>query len=85
MRSTIASYSCNDMQVVYRMDEQRRIEMLLLPTDAASPERDDYEPEPLVQAKIVGDDYPFGFSQGRSMRNSATCKQCTTTASGCSA
>ena len=73
-RTIIAHYSCNGTTAVYRRDDETGIvELLLVPTDLTEAiVRDDCAAEPLVQAKIVGDDYPFGFSQGRTMRNSAT-------------
>ena len=73
MRTTLATYTCNDITAIYRESEQHVVELLLVPADMAGQVvRDDCAAEPLVQAKIIGDDYPFGFSQGRTMRNSVT-------------
>ena len=73
-RTIIAQYDRNGTTALYRRDgETGVVELVLVPSalvGAAS--RGDCAAEPLVQAKIVGDDYPFGFSQGRTMRNSAT-------------
>lgn len=48
--------------------------MLLIPSGMREQilSEKDYDVEPLIQAKIVGDDYPFNYSQGRTMRNSET-------------
>ena len=74
MRTVIAQYSCNGTTALYRRDEESGVvELLLVPSDMiGAVVRDDCAAEPLVQAKLVGDDYPFGFSQGRTMRNAAT-------------
>ncbi|KAB8291036.1 glycoside hydrolase family 36 protein [Bifidobacterium avesanii] len=73
-RTTLSEYSRNGLTAVYRKDDDTDVvELVLVPTGLADAiVRDDCAAEPLVQAKIVGDDYPFGFSQGRTMRNSAT-------------
>ncbi|NMN00886.1 alpha-galactosidase [Bifidobacterium sp. DSM 109958] len=72
-RTVIAQYSRNGIAALYRRDDAGVVELMLVPVDlTGAVVRDDCAAEPLVQAKIVGDDYPFGFSQGRTMRNSAT-------------
>lgn len=74
MRTTICEVSCKALTALYRKESDTGVvELVLVPTggvDAVA--RDDCAAEPLVQAKVVGDDYPFGFSQGRTMRNSQT-------------
>ncbi|MBW3092951.1 alpha-galactosidase [Bifidobacterium sp. 82T10] len=77
MRTVLDSVSCGDLTAVYRRDADTGVvELVLTPTDRADAiVRDDCAAEPLVQAKIVGDDYPFGFSQGRTMRGATTVTQ----------
>lgn len=74
MRNVINAYRCNGTTALYRQEVSTGIvELVLVPSGMEQQVvRDDCAAEPLVQAKLVGDDYPFGFSQGRTMRNSAT-------------
>lgn len=74
MRTTLETVSCGELSAVYRKDDETGVvELVLVPTARIDDVvRDDCAAEPLVQAKIVGDDYPFGFSQGRTMRNAKT-------------
>ncbi|MBT1160780.1 glycoside hydrolase family 36 protein [Bifidobacterium sp. SO1] len=73
MRTILATVTCGDLAAVYRRDETGVVELVLSPAGkTADIVRDDCAAEPLVQAKIIGDDYPFGFSQGRTMRNATT-------------
>ncbi|MBT1172749.1 alpha-galactosidase [Bifidobacterium sp. MA2] len=74
MRTTLRTVTVANLTAVYRRDDETGVvELVLTPTDHAGElTRDDCAAEPLVQAKIVGDDYPFGFSQGRTMRNAKT-------------
>ena len=71
MRTTLETVSCGELSAVYRKDDETgAVELVLVPTARIDDVvRDDCAAEPLVQSKIVGDDYPFGFSQGRTMRN----------------
>ncbi|MCH9276074.1 alpha-galactosidase [Bifidobacterium amazonense] len=77
MRTVLESVSCGDLTAVYRRDADTGVvELVLTPTGHADAiVRDDCAAEPLVQAKVIGDDYPFGFSQGRTMRNATTVTQ----------
>ncbi|WP_163200071.1 MULTISPECIES: glycoside hydrolase family 36 protein [Bifidobacterium] len=80
MRTILLQSTVGGTTAVYRRDAETGIvELLLVPSDVLGNDggvdaalRDDCAAEPLVQAKIIGDDYPFGFSQGRTMRNSQT-------------
>jgi alpha-galactosidase len=54
------------MKVRYRKSDDGRVGLELFP---AGKEREIVNTDSLVQIKIVGDDYPSGFSQGHSMRN----------------
>ncbi|MBT1175989.1 glycoside hydrolase family 36 protein [Bifidobacterium callimiconis] len=80
MRTILLQTTVGGTTAVYRRDTETGIvELLLVPADVLGDDgsidaalRDDCAAESLVQAKIIGDDYPFGFSQGRTMRNSQT-------------
>lgn len=78
MRNTIAEYNIHDMKLIYERGITRKgndcTGMVLVPADMADQIAADkeYDIEPLIQVKIVGDDYPFNYSQGRTMRNSRT-------------
>lgn len=66
--------SCNGIMAMYRQHEASGVvDLLLIPEDMASRiQRYDCAPEPLIQAKIIGDDYPGGYAQGRTMRGATT-------------
>ncbi|WP_165777169.1 glycoside hydrolase family 36 protein [Bifidobacterium primatium] len=74
MRTMLQQVTVGETTAIYRRDDESgTVELLLVPAGRTTDvTRDDCAAEPLVQAKIVGDDYPFGFSQGRTMRNSQT-------------
>ena len=63
-----------DMKLQYLQDPQTgAVSWILIPVDMEEDLIDaGSHMEPLVQVKLVGDRYPFGFSQGRTMRNSET-------------
>ena len=66
-------FTNNGISVIYRNIGCDNVDFVLVPERFADKAmRDDCKPEPLVQAKIVGDSYPDGFAQGRTMRNSST-------------
>ena len=78
MRTIISSYKMGDMRLIYQRGTDRKgndcTGMLLVPEsmkDKIIAEKE-YDVEPLVQMKIVGDDYPFNYSHGRTMRGSQT-------------
>lgn len=78
MRKIISEHFIGDMKLVYHSGINRKgnecIGMLLIPSSMREQvlSEKEYDVEPLIQAKIVGDDYPFNYSQGRTMRNSET-------------
>lgn len=74
MREELSRFTRNGTTAIYRREpDSDVVELVLVPADMADDvRRADCAAEPLVQAKIVGDDYAFGFAQGRSLRNSAT-------------
>lgn len=72
MNTILSEFSSGDLTILYLQDKDRQVSLLLVPSD----KRDnillakDCSIEPLVQLKILGDDYPSFFSQGRTMRGS---------------
>ncbi|MBQ3706034.1 MAG: alpha-galactosidase [Clostridia bacterium] len=72
------TYLMSDMTVSYPVDESTGVMSLrILPCgkeDRAVTKPHD-RPEPLIQAKIIGDAYPGGYASGRTMRWSATTDQ----------
>jgi len=67
----ISGFQFADMQVEYLQDVKRgAVGLRLLPYAMADQAvQKDHRVESLVQVKIVGDDYPDGFSMGRTMRD----------------
>ncbi|MFQ8706814.1 MAG: hypothetical protein ACLR9T_12210, partial [Thomasclavelia sp.] len=77
MNKILATYNSQDMQICYLRGVDRNghevVGLRIIPIsmiDQIIDENDDIEP--LIQIKLVGDDYPFNYSQGRTMRNSET-------------
>ncbi|MBT1164745.1 alpha-galactosidase [Bifidobacterium felsineum] len=70
----LRTISRNGITAQYRQNISNGIvDLLLVPEGSLSQTiRHDCAPEPLIQAKIVGDDYAGGYAQGRTMRNSPT-------------
>lgn len=70
----ISTHLLGDMKLMYEQDEQGHVGMLLIPGSKSETvnRKKEYRTEPLIQVKILGDDYPFGFSQGRTMRGGET-------------
>ncbi len=76
MRTIISEYQLGDMMLIYQQGRDRKgndcTGMLLIPAAMRESVLEDkeYDVEPLIQCKIVGDDYPFNYSHGRTMRGS---------------
>lgn len=73
-RRILSQYLIHDMELTYLMDEGGTVGIQLIPAACAElvcQERK-YRLEPLIQVKLAEDAGPFGFSQGRTMRNSAS-------------
>lgn len=73
-RYEISRFSIKDMVLCYEKDDRGSCGIKLYPAMLEKSIIKDkvYAVEPLVQVKIVGDNYPFNYSQGRTMRNSET-------------
>lgn len=84
-RTEIQTYQLGDMRLIYEQDEEGNTGMILIPDSSSHmlEKKKDYKIEPLVQVKLLGDDYPFGFSQGRTMRNSESVRQLDTVSQEC--
>lgn len=76
MYKVISTFTKNNLTAVFRLQEQTNtVELLLVPAGSEKKiVRSDYEAEPLIQIKLLGDDYAASFSQGRTMRNSPSVK-----------
>ena len=76
MHEIISKYKLGDMEVIYRKGRNLKgydaVGMLLIPAGRTICAGKECDIEPLIQAKIVGDDYPFNYSQGRTMRFAET-------------
>lgn len=75
MRECIGRYLLGDMNLSYIKTINRNgfevVGIKLVPLRLVDTIKDDNEDvEPLIQVKIIGDDYPFNYSHGRTMRNS---------------
>lgn len=80
-RKIIGNYILGDMQVMYIQGENRKgnqsVGMICIPTlfrDNVVLNKE-YDIEPLIQVKVLGDDYPFQYAQGRTLRNSQSTTQ----------
>lgn len=74
-RKELSSYKIKDMILSYHQDiENGWIGMTLIPACMENEvvRNKLYDVEPLIQVKIIGDNYPFNYSQGRTLRNSET-------------
>ncbi|MGN0662590.1 MAG: alpha-galactosidase, partial [Faecalibacterium sp.] len=71
MRENLLTITKGGLTALYRREtESGVVELLLLPADLPQTTlRTDCAAEPLVQLKLLGDDAPTYFSQGRTMRN----------------
>lgn len=73
----ISHYYIGDMKLIYCQGINRKgydiVGMKLIPLIKENCiVQDDQDLEPLIQVKLIGDDYPFHYSHGRTMRNSAS-------------
>ena len=74
-RKVIAAFELGDMTAVYLMPDGGQPELALLPrsmysADRAWQEERQLQGDCLVQAKLLGDDYPNAYAGGTTMRNS---------------
>lgn len=76
-REVLYRYEIKDMLLTYHEDKEKGwTGMTLIPLSMKDDviENKVYDVEPLIQIKIIGDNYPFNYSQGRTLRNSETTK-----------
>jgi alpha-galactosidase len=76
-RKELSSYKIKDMHLSYYIDiENEWTGMTLIPACMKDEvvKNKLYDAEPLIQVKIIGDNYPFNYSQGRTLRNSETAR-----------
>lgn len=75
MRTKLSEFELGDMVLVYETDpHSSNVGLLMIPKHFRGfiAEQKNYRIDSLVQLKILGDNYPDGFSQGLTMRNSAS-------------
>ncbi|WP_157994014.1 glycoside hydrolase family 36 protein [Cohnella abietis] len=73
LKQLLSEFTLNDMKLEYWMQpSSQQVGLLLLPVHLAEKVdvAKEYAVDPLIQVKLIGDDYPGGFSQGKTMRNS---------------
>ncbi len=70
----LTNFNIKDMTISYQEDSNGCCGMIIYPSAMEEKVLKDkeYKIEPLIQVKIIGDNYPFNYSQGRTMRNSQT-------------
>lgn len=74
-REELSRYEIKDMLLTYHEDKEKGwTGMTLIPLSMKDDiiENKVYDVEPLIQIKIIGDNYPFNYSQGRTLRNAET-------------
>ena len=63
-----AEYNLGDMLLVYTLDEQNRMSMMLIPAALKNKVLEKpYTPEPLVQIHARGDHLPNGYGNGHTL------------------
>ncbi|MCE0799470.1 alpha-galactosidase [Buttiauxella sp. S04-F03] len=75
MREILKQMHVGDIGLRYDIDPTTgAVGLLIYPQHHTSPlaQKDNIRIDSLVQAKLIGDEYPKGFLHGKSMRNSAT-------------
>ena len=73
-KEILAQYDLGDIRVRYLIDEEKRVGLSIVPSSLADQTVIDEQRriDPLVQVKIAGDAHSTGYSNGASLRNSAT-------------
>ena len=71
----ISEFQLSDMIVRYTLSSQNTAGFEMYPANQKSrlAEDKEYEIESLIQVMIGGDDFPGGFSNGHTLRNSQSC------------
>jgi len=73
-KDLLSKFDVGDIQVRYLIDEEQRVGFSIVPKSLADQVvNDDYRRiDPLAQFKVAGDAHSTGYSNGTSLRNSAT-------------
>lgn len=76
-KTLLSAFALGDMALGYMQgDETKSVGIRLMPCQMVQLCKDkDCGVEPLIQAKLLGDDYCGGFAEGRTLRDSATVDQ----------
>lgn len=72
MKNILSEFILNDMLLQYIIAENQMVGLELIPSHMKEQQKmsKKYEIDSLVQIKMEGDDFPFGFANGHTMRNS---------------
>lgn len=73
MKTLLSKVQMGDMLACYWISEEKKVELILVPVQmeyALKPAKADIDS--IVQLKAAGDDFPFGFANGQTMRNCET-------------
>lgn len=74
-KELLSKFYCGDMLIQYMIDNSNgRVGFSIIPSNLEDMvvQQKQYAVDSLVQLKVIGDDYPNGFAQGITMRNSRT-------------
>lgn len=77
-RKILSTFTFNDMQCNYLIDDDRYVTLELIPLgmdQAIVREKKILHPDSLIQAKLIGDAYPSTLANGQTMRQSGTTNQ----------
>ena len=76
MKKILSKFNTKDMTLVYLLDTDTQMVGFTMFPSALEEQfslEGDWKVESLIQLKRIGDNYPVGFSNGHTMRNSGTC------------
>ena len=70
-KNTVTTITLNDMEAVYRINEDGQVSFSLVPKDSREVFLDKGRVDPLVQISCTGDASSIGFAAGETRHNSA--------------
>lgn len=73
MKQILSEMCLGDMTALYYISNNKGVELVLIPSKMREQlQESNGNVDSMVQIKIEGDDFPFGFANGHTMRNSET-------------
>ncbi|WFR58638.1 alpha-galactosidase [Anaerocolumna sp. AGMB13025] len=74
MKNILSEFIIKDMLLQYIQSDNQTVGMVLLPLHRKEQQKTtkEYEVDSLIQLKLEGDDFPFGFANGHTLLNSQT-------------